>query len=275
MLLVSTANAEDDFFEARVRPILVERCYSCHAGIHAKGGLRLDSRQGWQAGGESGPALIPGDLEKSLLLQAIRYESLEMPPAEAGGKLSDADIETLTEWIRRGAPDPRDAETKIGGMAIEQAKEWWAFQPLPMESPPLTSRRIDELLNREIQAVGLSPAPPADRRTLLRRASYDLHGLPPSPDELDGLLIDDASWNWESLVNRWIESPNYGPHWGRHWLDIVRYADTAGENTDRPLPHAWRYRNWVIEAIQKIWLSMSLSECKSPGIFCSGTQITS
>ncbi len=224
LLLVSNAHAEDDFFEARVRPILVDRCYSCHAGIHAKGGLRLDSRQGWQAGGESGPALIPGDLEKTFCFKryATNRSRCHRPMRVESERCRHRDTDRMD--TSRCAGSTR-CESKIGGMAIEQPRNGGRFSHFPMGSQPLTSRRIDELLNREIQAAGLSPAPPADRRTLLRRASYDLHGLPPSPDELDGLLIDEASWNWESLVNRWMESPTMDRIGVAHWLDIVRYAD--------------------------------------------------
>ena len=159
------------------------------------------------------------------------------------------EIDILTRWVAMGAPDPRSGDDAIGGMTGDEARAWWAFQPLPA-GPPLTSRDIDALLEREWAARSLVPAPPADRQTLIRRAAYDLTGLPPTPEQTREFLADESPAAFAHLIDQQLASPQYGVRWGRHWLDVVRYADTAGENTDRPLPQAWRYRNWVFEAFQ-------------------------
>ncbi|NBV86506.1 MAG: DUF1549 domain-containing protein, partial [Verrucomicrobia bacterium] len=180
---------------------------------------------------------------------------LAMPPKKKGGKLSDSNIRVLSDWIKMGAPDPREAVAKIGGMKADEAKSWWAFQPLPKpnepSSPTSASAQIDTFLNARLQTEGLQSSAPADKRTLLRRATYDLTGLPPSPEEVDAFLADSSPDAFSKVIERLLASPQYGVKWGRHWLDVVRYADTAGENTDRPLMHAWRYRNWVFDAFNK------------------------
>jgi mono/diheme cytochrome c family protein len=239
-----------EFFEKHVRPLLVKRCFECHGGTKAGGGLSLATSKSWQKGGDSGPAIVPGRPEESLLIEAVEYRSLEMPPADRGGKLPEEEIAILTKWVAMGAPDPRSGDGVLGGMTAEEARAWWSFQPLPA-GPPLESRDIDALLEREWPARKLVASPPADKRTLIRRATYDLTGLPPTPEETRAFLADDSPDAFASLVERLLDSPQYGVRWGRHWLDVVRYADTAGENTDRPLPHAWRYRNWVFDAMQR------------------------
>ena len=243
------AAEEDAFFEKQVRPLLVKRCYKCHSGVKTNGGLSLDNRAGWQQGGDNGPAIVPGKPTASLLIKAINYESPKMPPPNAGGKLIAAEIAVLTEWVKQGAIDPRDDVVRHGGMTAKAAKAWWAFQPLPASKTPATSALIDRLIDAELAARSLTPSPLADRRTLIRRATYDLTGLPPTPDEVERFVTDDSATAFKGLIDRLLESPQYGVKWGRHWLDVVRYADTAGENTDRPLPHAWRYRNWVIDSM--------------------------
>ena len=255
--LAPGAAATEDFFESQIRPILVEHCFDCHSGAKTKGGLALDSKNGWQKGGDSGPAVLPGDPEKSLLIEAVRYqdEDSAMPPKKSGGKLPDAKIALLEKWVRMGAPDPRVASAKIAGMNAEEAQSWWAFQPLPKTSstakPAEAAAHIDALLHERLKSEGLSPAPSADKRSLLRRASYDLTGLPPSPEDVDAFLADSSPDAFSKVIERLLASPQYGVKWGRHWLDVVRYADTAGENTDRPLMHAWRYRNWVFDAFNR------------------------
>ncbi len=239
-----------EFFERRVRPILVARCYECHGGVKTSGDLRLDTHAGRQAGGESGAAIVPGKPEESRLIDAINYESLEMPPADRG-KLNAAEIEVLTTWVAGGAVDPSDDVTKLGGMTEQKAKSWWAFQPLPPADSDPSPAKIDALLDAAMRAQSMEPNPAADKRTLLRRATYDLIGLPPTSDEVDAFLADTADDAFERVIDRLLDSPQYGEKWGRHWLDVVRYADTAGENTDRPLPHAWRYRNWVLNAFNR------------------------
>lgn len=241
------------FFESKVRPLLVERCYECHSAEKTKGGLSLDSRASWQKGGDSGQVIQIGAPEESLLIKAIRHtdSDLSMPPKDKGGKLSAQEIKVLTEWVAMGAPDPREATAKIGGMTEADAKAWWAFQPLPKPEARPSAGKIDAFLETKFAARQLVPVPPADKRTLIRRISYGLTGLPPSPSEVDTFLSDGAPDATSKLVERLLASPQYGVHWGRHWLDVVRYADTAGENTDRPLPHAWRYRNWVTDAFNR------------------------
>ncbi len=239
---------ESEFFEKHVRPILIDRCYECHAGKMKRGGLSLETPKGWRAGGESGAAIVPGKPDESLLIEAINYRSLEMPPPDKGGKLPSDEIAILTKWVSDGAFDPRNSTPRIGGMDREQAMSWWAFQPLPHKSS-LTPADIDEHIT--ILQNNLTVAPAADKRTLIRRATYDLTGLPPTAEEVDAWMADDSAGAFDKVIDRLLQSPQYGPQWGRHWLDVVRYADTAGENTDRPLPHAWRYRNWVIEALNR------------------------
>lgn len=243
------------FFEKEVRPLLVKRCFECHGGSEAKGGLSLASVDGWKQGGDSGPAIVPGKPDESHLIEAINYESWEMPPAERGGKLPAREIAILTKWVKLGAPDPRTGSEVLGGMTLDEAQSWWAFQPLPEVSPAKSQiedvARIDALLNREIESRGLEMAPAADRRTLLRRLTYDLTGLPPTHEEVEAFVADDSPDAMDKVIERLLDSPQYGEQWGRHWLDVVRYADTAGENADFPLPHAWRYRNWVIDAFQR------------------------
>ncbi len=251
MGFVSIRAADEEFFEKQVRPLLVKRCYNCHAGAKAGGGLSLETAGGWRQGGETGPAIVPGKPDESLLIQAINYRTLEMPPRAQGGKLPAEEIAILTKWVALGAPDPRQERQALGGMSRDVAATWWAFQPLPKLAEPLTAARIDALLQGPIAQQGLTVAPPADQRTLLRRATYDLTGLPPSPAAVAAFVADDSPNAFPQAVDWLLESPQYGVHWGRRWLDVVRYADTAGENTDRPLPHVWKYRNWVFRALQQ------------------------
>ena len=263
--LLSSAHADEGvaFFEKSVRPLLIKHCYECHSGPKAGGGLSLETRAGWTTGGDSGPAIAPGKPDESLLIKAVSYTdaSIAMPPDEKGrGKLSAEEIAILVEWVRRGAPDPRIAEVKLAGMSLDEAKNWWAFQPLRSPAVPRpassTARRhndIDRFLEARLEQEGLTSVVPTDRGTLIRRATYDLTGLPPTPEEVDAFRNDPASDSeaFAKVVERLLASPEYGVQWGRHWLDVVRYADTAGENTDRPLPHAWRYRNWVFESFRR------------------------
>ena len=245
--------ADEAFFEREVRPLLAARCLGCHGGDKAGGGLSLDTRAGWQAGGDQGPAVMPGDPENSLLYKAVSGADpgWRMPPADEQPPLDPDEVAVFREWIRRGALDPRVKGDAVGGMTREQAADWWAFQPLPSSSGVPTPAAIDAALDAALAARGIESAPPADDRTFIRRATYDLTGLPPAPEEVDAFLADTAADKDARLVERLLASPDYGVHWGRHWLDVVRYADTAGENTDRPLPHAWRYRNWVFDAFNR------------------------
>lgn len=240
-----------DHFEKRVRPLLVAKCYACHSGTKNSGGLSLETAAGWRRGGDSGPAIVPGEPEQSLLIDAVEYGSLQMPPADKGGKLSAEEIALLRTWIATGAADPRAEGDSLGGMSREAAGTWWAFQPLPDATGVPSAAAIDAFVQREIDRRGLTAAPLADKRTLLRRVTFDLTGLPPTPEEVDAFVADESPVAFERVVDRLLASPQYGVRWGRRWLDVVRYADTAGENTDRPLPHAWRYRNWVVDAFNR------------------------
>lgn len=249
---------EDDlvFFESRVRPLLVEKCERCHGPTEQKGALRLDSRVGWETGGDRGPAIEPGDPDASLVIQAVRHaDDVKMPPDRP---LAETEVATLVEWVRRGAPDPRTGSRPLGGMTLDEARRWWSLQPLtrppihdPVPGATTAANPIDAFLDASLRTAGVTPAPPADRRTWIRRATFDLTGLPPSPPEVDAFLADDSPMGRARVVERLLASPAYGERWGRHWLDLVRYADTAGENTDHPVPEAWRYRNWVIDALNR------------------------
>jgi hypothetical protein len=253
LLVFAVAARADDHFEKQIRPLLIERCVGCHGPDKQKGGLRLDSKAGWQTGGDSGTAVVPGKPDDSLLMKAVRGQGglTQMPP---GKKLSEADVAALSRWIADGATDPRGGgPVKLGGMTVEDAKKWWAFQPVKAPAVPkgVHANPVDAFVTARLAENKLTLSPPADKRTLLRRVSYDLTGLPPTPAEMDAFLADDSPTAYAKVVDRLLASPAYGERWGRHWLDLVRYADTAGENSDHPLPHAWRYRNWVIDAFNR------------------------
>jgi hypothetical protein len=241
---------QSELFEKHVRPLFAEKCGSCHSGPKAGGGLSLDTREGWEKGGDSGPAIVPGNPDESLLIKAVSGADPDwrMPPEDEGEPLSADEVARLKEWVAGGAFDPRVADQKIGGMTAAEATSWWAFQPLAMAEAPLTSAAVDACLDAALGTRGLEPNGPADARTLIRRATYDLTGLPPTPEEVEAFVSDPAPDRFERLIDRLLASPEYGEHQGRRWLDVVRYADTAGENSDRPLPHVWRYRNWVCQA---------------------------
>ena len=248
------SSGEHAFFEKEIRPLLVKHCYECHSGTRTKGGLALDTREGLLKGGAHGATIMPGKPEDSRLITAVRQgdKDLSMPPRSKGVKLSGTEIAALEKWITMGAPDPRVAEAKIGGMSEAEARAWWAFQPLPDTPHRITvPAQVDAILDEKIRSAGITPAKPADRRTLIRRATYDLTGLPPTPAEVEAFLVDPAPDAYAKMVERLLASPQYGVKWGRHWLDVVRYADTAGENSDYPVPHAWRYRNWVVDAFNR------------------------
>ena len=251
---VTSAIADDDF-EKEVRPLLVKHCVSCHGPDKQKGGLRLDSKAGWRTGGDSGPAIQPGKPESSLLVKALHgKDGLEQMPPK--GKLADNEIAALTKWVLAGALDPRDGgPVRLGGTTLDAAKKWWSFQPLARPGVPTTNvpiaNPVDAFVIAKLAAKGLTLSPAADKRTLIRRTTYDLTGLPPTPDEVEGFVKDTSPNAFAKVMDRLLASPQYGERWGRHWLDLVRYADTAGENTDHPLPHAWKYRNWVIDALNR------------------------
>ena len=238
----------DTLFEVQVRPLLVARCFKCHGGEKTSSGLRVDSREALVAGGESGPAIMPGDPERSLLVQAIRHgDELKMPPEE---RLPAKEAAALEAWVKAGAHWPAK------GAGAEQAfvgQRHWAFEPVRAIAVPDDPSRwavspVDCFIAEKLRANDLRPQPAANRETLLRRVSFDLVGLPPSPAELDEFLADRSSEAFDKVVERLLASPAYGERWGRHWMDVVRYADTAGDNADYPVPEARRYRDYIIAA---------------------------
>ena len=260
------SSADINFFESRIRPILIEHCYGCHSSDadRIRGGLLLDTREGWQVGGISGPAIIPGDPDASLLIESIRWEDedFQMPPRR---KLPDSDISLLEEWVRRGAPDPRvramlgeeEAAALVipgGGVPKEAGRDHWAFQPISdPEIPDVENVRwaesdIDRFLLARLEQESLRPAPDAGRETLIRRLSFDLRGTPPTPEEIEDFASDRSPEAYASLVNAYLGSSEFGERWGRHWLDVARYAESSGKENDVPYAFAWRYRDWVIDA---------------------------
>ncbi len=254
------ASAEQlEFFEKRIRPLLVAHCYECHSGASLKlqAGLRLDYRDGLLVGGDSGPSIVPGDPEASLFVAAIRYESYEMPPQ---GKLDAADIEALEQWIRNGAPWPDEAppEPAHGSPAFDleqRAQAHWAWQPIATAQPPEVQQKqwvrspVDRFILHDLEAAGLSPAEPIDRRGLIRRLSFDLLGVPPSPEQVGAFLADDSPTALERLVDSLLQSPQFGERWGRHWLDLVRYAESRGHEFDNDADNAFQYRDYVIRGL--------------------------
>jgi hypothetical protein len=261
--LVRADESDAEFFEKRIRPLLVERCEKCHSAAKGKtnGGLALDTRQGWRDGGDSGTPIAPGEPDASLLIRAIRYgeDAPQMPPPEKGGKLAESEIATFVEWVRRGALDTRTAEAHIGGMTVSEARTWWSFQSLGPVEPPVVkdtawpNNEIDRFVLAKLEDRGLNHAAPADRRTWIRRATFDLNGLPPTPDQVDAFLADSGNDAFESVVDRLLDSAAYGQRWARHWLDVARYADyhdadPKARTASCELTEAWRYRDWVVDA---------------------------
>ena len=252
---VCRAESDDDFFEARVRPLLVKHCVECHGTKKQEGGLRLDSRDGWMRGGDRGTVVVAGQPGRSLLIQAVTYDDpdLQMPPAK---KLRANEISDLITWVQRGASDPRreSATQSTARLDVEDAHNFWSLQPLKTPVVPRDAsddwswNPIDSFVFDRRKEQGLSPMADADRRTLVRRATFDLTGLPPTPGEIEAFLNDESPDAFEALVNRLLDSNAYGERWGRHWLDVARYADTAGDGADYPVREAYKYRDWVIRA---------------------------
>jgi len=247
------------FFETRIRPLLVEHCQSCHGERLSRGHLRLDSREAILKGGSRGAAIVPGQPAQSLLLRAVsgREPGLKMPP---GKPLTREQIADLTRWVQLGAPWPAASATPTSGTRrgefriTAQDRAHWAFQPLRRPTPPAVKQRawvrnpIDAFVLARLEARGLAPNPPATRYELIRRAYYDLIGLPPKPEEVEAFVRDPAPDAYERLIDRLLASPHYGEKWGRHWLDLVRYAETNSYERDNPKPNAWRYRDYVIRS---------------------------
>jgi hypothetical protein len=248
------------FFENKVRPVLAENCFKCHGPKKQEHDLRLDSRQAAINGGENGPAVVPGRPDESLMVDAINHGELEMPPDE---KLPDDQIAALTEWIKIGAPWPRDDQNKMARddpTFTKSDREWWSLQPV--QRPPVpavndnnwSKYEVDRFVFKRLSDAGIRPAPPADRRALARRAYFDLIGLPPSPEDVvrfEEESARDPISAFRDLVDRLLDSPQYGERWARHWLDLVRYAESDGYKADGFRPHAWRYRDYVIRSFNE------------------------
>ncbi len=247
------------FFEQSVRPLLVKHCYECHSteSEKRKGGLLLDSKDGWMAGGDSGEVIEPGHPEQSLVIEMVRYENpdLQMPPKY---RLSEEEVGILAEWVAMGAPDPRSGKVvaKTPSIQWEKGKAHWAFQAVKNPAVPEVKnsawprRDLDCFLLSKMEEAGVKPVADADRYRLIRRITLDLTGLPPTVEEV-GSFVRDPSSDDEALakvVDRLLASPGFGERWGRHWLDVARYADSVGKTRNIPFPYAWRYRNYVIDA---------------------------
>ena len=262
--LASTAAfaADDDsqrgaakFFENEVRPLLAKRCFECHGEKKQKGGLRADNIGSLKSGGDTGPALVPGDPEKSPMIEAVRYKNsdFQMPPKQ---KLPDAEIAVLEKWIKLGAPWPESGNKVVvmeGGFT-EEDRKFWCFQPLAKVTPPQIASAwvcndIDRFVARKHAELQLDPAPEADRRELVRRVYFDLHGLPPTPAQIEAFVNDKSPEAYEKLVDELLASPRYGERWAQHWLDLVRYAESDGYNADEYRPAVWPYRDWVVKSL--------------------------
>ena len=249
-----------EFFEKNIRPVLAAKCYKCHSAEaeKVKGGLLLDTREGIRAGGDSGHAVVQGDLKESLLIGAIRYadKDTRMPPEKSGGKLPDEVIRNFETWVKMGAPDPREGAAPVAKKKIDpaQAKEFWAFQ-LPKSAPPPAVKDtawprtdMDRFILAALEAQKLHPVADAEPRALIRRVYFDLIGLPPSPEEVEAFVKAPSADAFAKLVDRLLASPQFGERWGRHWLDVARFAESTGKERNYTFPEAWRYRDWVISA---------------------------
>ena len=255
-------NAQDtkgaEYFEKQVRPLLAKHCYSCHstASQPVMAGLKLDTEAGLSDGGSRGKAIVPGEPQRSLLVTAVNYsdDRLRMPPT---GKLTDDEIATLTAWVKMGAPWGVKGGALEGDRTSSAGKSFWAFQSPGEPAIPQVKQRgwvkspLDAFILAALEEKGLKPATPADKRTLIRRATFDLTGLPPTPEEVQAFLADDSVNAFAHLVDRLLASPRYGEKWGRHWLDIARYADSNGLDENLVYRNAYRYRDYVINAFNK------------------------
>jgi hypothetical protein len=261
-LALLAAGDDDAFFESKVRPVLINRCYECHsAEKKIKGGLNLDSRAGWQAGGDNGPAIVPGDLTKSLVIKAVRYldKDFAMPPKS---RLPADEVAILEEWVKRGAPDPRtDDAAKAAkpkrSIDLETGRKFWAFQPVADPAAPAVKDSawsqdpVDRFLLAKIEAKGLKPAGDADRHTWIRRVSLDLTGLPATAEEVIAFTNDNSDAAYAKVVDHLLASRAYGERWARHWLDLTGYADMIGTSNEVFAEHAWRYRDYLIQAFNQ------------------------
>lgn len=254
------STTSDEFFEREVRPLLAEKCYSCHGKGQNKGKLSLDSRAGMMAGGESGAAVVAGKPDESLLVEAVRYTGdIQMPP---DGKLSAREIAVLEKWVQLGLPWPAEDASSVqirsAGEISPQDRQFWSFRPIANPQPPVVRQKdwprkpLDHFVLSRLEAEGLKPVAEADRRTYIRRATFDLLGLPPTAEEIEAFVADQQPDAYEKLITRLLDSPHYGERWARHWLDVARYGeDQAHTFAARNYPSGYRYRDWVIEAFNR------------------------
>jgi mono/diheme cytochrome c family protein len=264
--------AQEEFFETKVRPVLADNCLECHGAEKHKGGLRLDVRAAMLKGGDTGPAVLPGKPDESPLIEAIRYEGdVQMPPKK---KLNAQEIAALTDWVKRGAfwPDPRpgmgpratetSSVSATGSKSISDGplpdRSFWSLRPVSNPAPPVVKDHswsrspIDPFILAKLEHAGLTPAPPVDKPTLIRRAFFDLIGLPPTPEDIQSFVEDDRPGAFAALVDKLLASPHYGERWGRYWLDVARYGeDQAHSFQPRLYPNGFRYRDWVVKALNR------------------------
>jgi hypothetical protein len=246
------ADPGTEFFESKIRPVLVEHCYKCHSSQAKKqqGGLHLDTRDALRQGGDGGPVIVPGKPAESRLLKAIGYTDpdLKMPPK---GKLPDAIIADLEKWIAIGAPDPRTSAETSKALNLDRARRFWSFRPLTRPVVPSNRNPIDHFIVEELVEKGLKQNPTADRRILIRRAYFDLIGLPPTPEQVNAFVNDPDPEAYAKLIDRLLASPHYGERWARHWLDVARYGESSGYEHDNDRPHSYQYRDFVIQALNR------------------------
>ncbi|MEK6234014.1 MAG: DUF1549 domain-containing protein, partial [Planctomycetales bacterium] len=246
-------------FESDTAPLLIKRCVECHQGKEPSGGLSLTTRQGLAAGGDSGKAFNPDAPSDSPILRRILNG--EMPPEKKGQsqRLSDKEIEVIRKWIVAGARWPAKRELDLFERTndLRAGRDWWSLQPIVKPDAPRLNQReqpanpIDAFILAELERTGTLPAPPADKRALLRRVYHDLVGIPPTRQRIETFLADDSPDAWEQVIDRLLDSPRYGERWGRYWLDLARYADTSGYERDQEKPFAWKYRDWVVKALNE------------------------
>ena len=258
-----------NFFERKIRPVLAEKCYDCHSNQSKKlrGGLKLDSKEATLRGGNTGPAVVPGNVGESLIISAIKWsdKDMQMPPKQ---QLPADVIADFEQWVRMGAPDPRatDVVADAGRAAaswkrkeidIEEGRKYWAFQPPQEQTPPQVKDAawprsdIDKFVLAKVEEKGLRPVGDAAKLDLLRRVTFDLTGLPPTTDQIQAFVKDASPNAFERVVDNLLASERFGEQWGRHWLDVARYAESSGKDVNIIYPFAWRYRDWVIEAVKK------------------------
>lgn len=256
VVCLPAAETPAEFFETKVRPVLAKNCFSCHTQSKL-GGLAMTSREDLLKGGKTGPAITAGDPDKSLLIQAIthEHERFKMPPS---GKMDDASVAAIKTWVRDGAVWPEGPKVAKQYAVTNEQRQWWAFQPVKNPAPPAVKNKawikspIDSFILSALEAKSLKPTAPADRRVLIRRATLDLTGLPPTADEIDAFVVDKSPTAFAKVVDRLLASPHYGERWGRIWLDVARYSDDKLNSTmDEPRPNAYRFRDWVVQALNK------------------------